>query len=132
MPLPPSFQLEKQNNDISSWVDARDAESDVYLVEWNNNAKLIGLLILAGDPKMEETQRIHLGYLLAETECGQGLATELVAGVVDAVSRDGPLMLLGGVAKDNPASARVLEKAGFAASRELSTQDSDIYVKLID
>ena len=51
MPLPPSLQLEEQNSGISSWVDARDAESDVFLVEQTNSAKLIGLLILACDPK---------------------------------------------------------------------------------
>lgn len=131
LPLPPSLRLEEKAGGISAWVDARDAESDVYLVEQRSNAKLIGLLILAHEPGDGPTPKIHLGYLLAETAWGQGLATELVKGVIGALRDDGPLMLLGGVGKDNVASARVLKKAGLASSADLSTMDTDIYVKMI-
>ena len=60
---------------------------------------------------------IRVGYLLAEPYWGRGFASELIAGLV-AWCRQQPSVefLAGGVAADNPASARVLEKNGFRQS----------------
>jgi GNAT superfamily N-acetyltransferase len=75
---------------------------------------------------------LHVGYLLREESWGKGYATELVTGLVSALAGSGPLRLLGGVAKDNnPASARVLQKAGFVHSPKHSSVDTDMFVMLI-
>jgi len=129
--LPPPLHLDDPEG-VSSWVDARAEESELLLIEGKGSRDLVGLMILASDPDFAETPTIHVGYLLAETLWGQGLATELMQGFVSAVKNDGPLRLVGGVDKGNPASARVLQKAGFGLEPERSPPDSDMYVLDID
>lgn len=107
-PLPEPLQLSQSAQAVSEWIDARAGESDVYLVRETQSGTLAGLMILAG-----EGDTLHLGYLLAEAVWGRGYATELVTGLVEALKTEAPLRILAGVARDNPASARVLEKAGF-------------------
>lgn len=58
---------------------------------------------------------LRLGYVIAESSWGKGIATELVAGLVEwAVASTGIVSISGGVAPGNLASARVLGKAGFS------------------
>lgn len=111
--LPPSLQA----GDIDAWIDERDAESEVYVVRRRDDGALVGLLILA---RGDGSDPVHVGYLLAEAAWGRGYATELVQGLVAALARTGPVDLRAGVEAGNPASARVLEKAGF---RRLSGGD---------
>lgn len=129
--LPPALQLSQNNGGISSWVDQRAEESDVLLVKSRHDNELVGLLILASDPSEMLTPEIHVGYLLGEASWGQGIATELIQGLVYAAGKDGPAKLFGGVSNDNPASARVLQKAGFEFSPELSSPDSQMYFKTV-
>ena len=57
---------------------------------------------------------IRLGYLLSESTWGKGIASELVHGFVSwCRGQTSILSIAGGVALDNPASNRVLEKNGF-------------------
>lgn len=129
--LPPALHLHDQKGGISKWVDARAKESDVLLVEQTNSGNLIGLMLLAHETDKDQIPTLHIGYLLAEAAWGQGLASDLVTGFVCA-AQDGPLRLVGGVDGGNPASARVLEKAGFVIAPELSTSDADMYVLYIN
>lgn len=91
--------------DPERWIAERLAESDVFAV--TSDGALIGLVMLA------QMDAVHVGYLLAEGAWGKGFASELLRGLVKALSANAPMELRAGVAKDNPASARVLEKAGF-------------------
>ncbi|WP_240931648.1 GNAT family N-acetyltransferase [Parasedimentitalea denitrificans] len=71
----------------------------------------VGLLILSNaEPNSSDR---HLGYLLAQRVWGQGLATELIAALQDRY-RGTDVTLSGGVMHDNTASARLLQRAGFA------------------
>jgi RimJ/RimL family protein N-acetyltransferase len=57
---------------------------------------------------------VHLGYVLAESAWGQGLGSELVEGFVECCRGERRVRtLIAGVAADNPASIRILEKNGF-------------------
>ncbi len=56
--LPPFFDLTDQN--IDQWIDARAAESDIYLIRETGIDAIIGLLFLT--PPFDND--IHLGYLL--------------------------------------------------------------------
>lgn len=102
-PLPPSLQ----ETDPETWIAERLAESDVFAVV--AEGRLIGVMLLA------PLDVPHLGYLLAEEAWGKGYATELVRGLARAMPGGG---LRAGVARDNPASIRVLEKAGFTICEE--------------
>ncbi|MDJ0821609.1 MAG: GNAT family N-acetyltransferase [Paracoccaceae bacterium] len=123
--LPPPLWPEA-DDDLSAWVAARQAESQVMLVLEREDGALLGLLILADPDRSGDVPVQHVGYLLGEAAWGQGYASELVRGLVDVAQ--GPLRLIGGVARDNPASARVLEKAGFARDGDLSGAETDLYV----
>ena len=59
--LPPFFDLTGQN--IDQWIDARDAESDIYLIREIGTDAFIGLLYLT--PRLNNV--IHLGYLLGQS-----------------------------------------------------------------
>ncbi len=111
-PLPPTMQLSR-TDEIGRWIDARVAESDVFLVlERAAPQSLLGLMVLA-DHNEGERRILHLGYLIWEKMWGQGLASELLTGLVATATRIGGLELRAGVAEENRASVRVLEKAGL-------------------
>lgn len=124
-PLPPSLQR-APGEGITRWIDDRAAESDVLTIHNQRSGVLLGILILAHPPGAGTISRVHLGYLLAESAWGCGYATELVTGLILATGAG--VELVGGVACDNPASARVLEKAGFVKSRSDSTPETDVFV----
>lgn len=129
--LPAPLQLANGNHAVTDWVSKRAAESDVFLVLDASSRDLIGLLLLAQSSEPSDTPELHVGYLLVEGAWGKGIATELLNGLVSALSDSAPLRLVGGVGKENPASARVLEKAGFIRSPEHSSPDTDMFVRPI-
>lgn len=127
--LPPSLKLDPGH--LGSWIDARANESDVLLVRLRDDGPLIGMVFLAVDPEGMDARNVHIGYLLAEDAWGKGYATELLVGLVGAMRRVAGITLLGGVGKGNPASARVLEKAGFTPDPERSDHETDYYIHQI-
>ena len=129
--LPPSMQVDDTPNAISEWVDARAEESDVFVVRVTPKGDLCGLLILVKELEPDSVPTIHLGYLFAEEAWGNGYATEVIAGVLQAASNAAPLCFVGGVAKENAVSAHILRKLGFALQPELSTGDTDIFAKTV-
>ena len=118
--LPPQLQVVASPN---QWISARAAESDVLLAFQKGDQTLLGLVLLA---RIES--EIHLGYLLTESVWGQGYATELVQGLIPELAKSGAHRVVGGVGHDNPASARVLKKAGFHKEACASTDDTEQYV----
>jgi len=118
--LPPYFDPLDQNMD--QWIDARDAESDIYLIRETGTDAFIGLMFLT--PPFNND--IHLGYLLGQSTCGQGFASELLAGLVLHVPKTG-FRLLGSVRRENPASAHVLRKTGFQLVPELSDTETEMF-----
>jgi len=118
--LPPFFDLTNQN--IDQWIDARDAESDIYLIRETGTDTIIGLMFLT--PPFNND--IHLGYLLGQAAWGQGYASELLAGLVLHVPKTG-FRLLGGVGRENPASAYVLRKTSFQIVPELCDTETAMF-----
>lgn len=129
--LPPSLQLNNTPEAISNWTHARSQESECYLVESRTSGSILGLLILVEEARAASALTFHLGYLFAQNAWGLGYATELVAGLLDAAKDRAPLRFMGGVSKTNPASARVLQKLGFLMQPELSTEDTDMFTKVL-
>lgn len=97
-------------------TDYRRHQSEHGLAFWAVIDRGTGGLI--GDAGLEVTRfGIELGYTLARAGWGRGLATEAAQLCVDAAF--GPLdipRLVAVADAENPASARVLEKIGFAAA----------------
>ena len=92
----------------------------------------IGLRILF-EARAEEgngVSDVRLGYLLSEASWGKGIASELVHGFVSwCREQESISSITGGVANDNPASKRVLEKNGFqlVQSGDNVTQGEQLY-----
>ena len=118
--LPPFFDLTGQS--IDQWIDARDAESVIYLIRETGTDAIIGLMFLT--PPFNND--IHVGYLLGQSTWGRGYASELLAGLVSHVPKTG-FRLLGGVGRENPASAHVLRKTGFQLVPELSDTETEMF-----
>lgn len=67
-----------------------------------------------------------LGNSLGQSAWGKGYASELLAGLVLHVPKTG-FRLLGGVGRENPASAHVLRKTGFQIVPELSDTETEMF-----
>jgi len=125
--LPDQLQMTDPAREIAGWIDARAAESVGYTVHTRHDDTLLGLLMLVEIAEDYGSRAWHLGYLLAQWAWGQGYASEMVVGLVDACRAAGPMRLIGGVGHGNPASARVLEKAGFQRDVAASLDGTDLY-----
>ncbi len=112
--LPESWQGEQSVESARGWIIDRDADSLMLLVTESASREPAGILVLAEVPLLGSGIDLRIGYLIAETSWGQGLATELVSGLV-GWARTQPRIrtLTGGVDPANLASVRVLEKCGF-------------------
>lgn len=108
--LPPSVQLSQSSTQIADWIDQRTDAADVWPIETETD--LIGLMFLFAGPK-DGAQSSHLGYLFAQEVWGQGYASEVVQGLIRHKQKGPSTTLFAGVANGNPASSRVLLKAGF-------------------
>ena len=127
-PLPPPLQL--GTTTLAKWIAARASESVVCTIRLAENRALCGLFLLHFEPK-HPTPTCHLGYLLAEPYWGQGLATELLAGLVDWFKNEMPgTVLMAGVATNNPTSTRVLVKNGFVLAGCEFADDVKMYTRI--
>ncbi len=117
--LPPGWQGDYDNERADAWIAERDAESPTLLVIDQRSAEPVGLVLLFAVPhdgsgEIDDAVDVRLGYVLAESAWGQGLATEVVGGIVAWAQRHPSVATMsGGVSRGNPASARVLVKNGF-------------------
>ena len=118
--LPTEWQGKYDEGRTAEWIAARNSEGPTLLVSDRITGEGVGLVILFESiAECGTGVDVRLGYVLAERAWGQGLATELVGGFVSwCRSRAEIRSLVGGVAKTNPASARVLEKNGFLPVEE--------------
>lgn len=130
--LPASMQLADRPDRLAVWVEARVAESDVLLVRRQHDNQLIGLMIVAANPDAGVRPAFHIGYLIAESAWGHGYASELLGGFIQALTTGDAVRLVAGVEYRNPASARVLQKSGFAQQPESGTATTEMYVLDID
>lgn len=120
-PLPEGWQGDYSVERARDWIRDRDAESSVLLVTERVTDTPVGLVILTAfpHPDDEAATDIRLGYLLGEGSWGRGYASELVAGLASwCAAESDARSLTGGVARDNHASIRVLQKNGFELLEE--------------
>lgn len=121
--LPADWQGPYSLERAQQWIVDRDNESLVLLIVDRLTKRPVGLLFLAN----EDSTTVRVGYLFDEDSWGQGLATELVLGLVKQSGSLGIHTLLGGVMRSNVASCRVLEKCGFTCCANTSTPAELLY-----
>ena len=83
-------------------------------------ARLIGSVGLG-----RHGEDIEVGYWIARSHWGQGYATEAVRAILPLAAALGHRRLVAGHFAGNPASGRVLAKAGFRPSGEFTRRRSD-------
>jgi RimJ/RimL family protein N-acetyltransferase len=114
--LPDSWHGTFTPDRARAWIKERDREGTTLLVAESGTGNPVGLVILF-EVSLANGIEVRVGYFLAEASWGKGFATELVEGLVRwCRAQTGIQSLAGGVARDNPASKRVLEKNGFLLS----------------
>lgn len=116
--LPEDWQGPFTSSRASNWIEERDREGSTLLVVERSGHSPAGLLILAEDGDDTTRRCVRLGYLIAESAWGRGLATELVEGFVQWCRDNDVALIIAGVEHDNLASQRVLEKCGFVPSAD--------------
>jgi len=129
--LPPSLAVPEAKNGVSLWIDAREAESQVFLVTERETNKVLGLLFAVamnavGKSGLDE-DTVHLGYLFKTSAWGQGYASELIGGFVSNLPRSNRPTVLAGVAHGNEASMRVLLKNGFEKLSDAPSDDMEMF-----
>ena len=112
--LPEEWRGDFSLDRAQRWIAERDGESPTLVAVDKTTMNAVGLVMLFESPGEPDGRELRIGYLLGERHWGQGLASELVAGLVGwARSLSTPITLVGGVEVDNVASARVLTKNTF-------------------
>ena len=101
-----------EGSDASKWAETFSDGSDISSVRLQKTDKkdLAGVLLL----RTENPGDIHVGYIFGKAHWGQGLASELLRGLVGHMTASGyDGVMHAGVAHGNPASVAVLKKVGF-------------------
>lgn len=116
--LPPEMQpglgrIGSVRDAIADWFAERIEEGEVMLVKSKASGTQIGLLMLTTPGATDDSTVLNIHYVLSERHWGEGIATELVMGLIAAVGDQGPLRLSSDVGHEHAASVRVLSNAGF-------------------
>lgn len=106
----------------AAWIAGRDAESPTLLASERSTERPIALVIVAAVPSDRSGLDLRVGYVVAESAWGRGVASELLDGLVGwARTRRDVTSVSGGVELTNAASIRVLEKNGFRVTERDAT-----------
>ncbi|UTW58362.1 GNAT family N-acetyltransferase [Kordiimonas sp. SCSIO 12603] len=109
IPFPVTYEFVEKRLDDRRELEAKDG-SIVERGIYNDQGELIGN---AGHFPHESGGR-EIGYFIGRDFWGKGYATEAGKALINLVREQGHAgIIYGTVAKDNPASMRVLEKLGF-------------------
>lgn len=129
--LPVSWQGIFTTERARAWIDERDKEGTLLIVVETLTHQIVGLVILS-ETQVEGRVEVRIGYLLSEDVWGKGMASELVDGFVKWCHGQTSISsIVGGVAVDNLASRRVLEKNGFTpANNEGEHVENEVFYRL--
>lgn len=118
--LPASWRGPFTTESARAWIRERDEESTTLLVVDRRSEQPVGLIFLYEIPsEIENEAEFRIGYLVSESAWGQGVASEMLSGLVEwCRGQPAVSFLVGGLDRDNLASRRVLEKCGFVVDEQ--------------
>lgn len=104
--LPPDCSQLETQGDVTQWLDRRLSIGTIVRITLA--AQVAGYLFVFP----EEAAQYRIGYVIAESCWGQGLATEAMQGLINHLGETA--RFIAGIDPVNAASQKVLEKLGFA------------------
>jgi len=106
----PDFENEEQALNLARRLRALSQDESRCVAGIYLNQELIGFFndVEICDGTME------LGYVIAPAHWGRGYATEMLRALLDELPRSGYREIITGAFAENPASIRVMEKAGMS------------------
>ena len=117
--LPDSWQQVFTGADAKQWVEDRDEESNLLLIQNQSSKAIIGLMFLHESESDDSSVEVRLGYLIAQEHWGKGYATELIQGLVLWCKGIKKIKSIsGGVESGNIGSIKVLERSDFKCISE--------------
>ncbi len=126
--LPPGWDNVHSLEQAKSWLKDRVEECACLLVRKRETDQVIGFIFLYSEHNDTEPLTLHLGYIIAEPEWGQGFASEMIQALLDWISASNRekstdkvqvSKILAGVESNNRASISVLIKSGFSLCHQL-------------
>lgn len=144
--LPPGWQNIHNLEEAKVWLETRVEECSFLVVRKRETRQVIGFIFLHEERHQEQEAQelpsdkvvtLHLGYLLAESQWGQGFASEMIKGLVAWVkppvnsvrssvkdSLTHVRKIVAGVESSNLASIAVLVNTGFSLC-SVSSEDPE-------
>jgi len=117
--LPAGWQQIITSADAKQWVQERDEESSLLLIQDQSSQSIIGLMFLHESESDDSSIEVRLGYLISQEHWGMGYATELIKGLVHWCKGIEKIKSIsGGVESANIGSIKVLEKNSFKCESE--------------
>lgn len=102
-------QNEKELPELIQKYELENNDFWIFAIESKELNKLVGTCALVKDDEGDD----ELGYRFLEKYWGQGLGYEICKGLIAYCQSLGMKYLIGYVADDNVASAKILQKVGF-------------------
>ena len=128
--LPDGWQDINSEDKAWDWIKDRAAESAFLTIQTKSTLEVVGFLFLFEAIGVDKSVKLNLGYLLSHSVWGQGLGSELIAGLVNWCQKQSQITSIsGGVVSDNIGSIRVLEKNGFKPKLSNDTQERVIFLE---
>jgi len=119
--LPLGWQNIDSTTQAEVWLKEQIEESVFFSIQLRTDSNNIGFLFLYEPSNLSIPIDIRVGYLLSEDYWGNGLASELISGLITWCESLGTInSITGGVEAENKGSIRVLEKNGFSINNKLS------------
>ena len=109
------------------WIDEIDEDSKGLLAVEKEFNMPIGIIIFFREGDGRHGKKLRLGYLLSKAMWDNGYGTELVQGFMYLCKEHSISTVVAGVAPDNIASIRVLEKNNFLTQKDNTNGRAILY-----
>jgi len=117
--LPPDWAGITQQKPALEWISNRIGDGMLCSLKTNSNQQVIGFLLLYGFNPEAQSNEVRIGYVIADSHWGKGLASEIIHSLIQVFQEKGNVSsLVGGVVPENPGSIKVLTNNGFVFSGE--------------
>lgn len=122
--LPLSMASIRTTEEAIKWLGQQDGEGAVVLFARLIPSNQVASVLIVYERDDTDPPHLYIGYLVSPKHRGNGIATELVQGLVKWVGDSTSIgLLVAGVESANVASVAVLTKSGFVPKQGTDASD---------